>query len=474
MYFYPERDDARLHHPGVRLQRLAVCRCRRRGYDVLGISPNPPEKLAEFRERDGLTITILSDAGQVGDAGLRRLRPEEAVRQAGRGRHPLDVRRRRGREASPWRSTTSRPPATFPSFRGTSASPPDLLGSVRTRRSGGTGRHAGFRSLCLRVCGFESRLRHPSATLRGTVPRTTLYRMGAEAAVTQLRRGAVEHCVLALLEDEERYGYDLVQELTAAGLVASEGTVYPLLSRLRKDELVATVWRDSPSGPPRRYYALTQPGPARSRRLPVRVDGLRCRRRLDPAPPSEGGAMTTTARHPLRRGLPESACGPRPRSLPVDQARELVADIEEHLVAALPHGKRPRPRYATSWSGSVRRRSSVKAAGPAAAGLREPVVRLARWGDHLPGRGRDPLSVAARVRAAVARRPGDDGPRAGLDRAAEVAGFRGARQWAPGRVRVPGGVHLRRPHMQPGHRERRRRPRLLRRLRLGGAGALGW
>ena len=84
--------------------------------------------------------------------------------------------------------------------------------------------------------------------------------MGAEAAVTQLRRGAVEYCVLALLEDDERYGYDLVQELTAVGLVASEGTVYPLLSRLRKDELVATAWRDSPAGPPRRYYALTRPG----------------------------------------------------------------------------------------------------------------------------------------------------------------------------------------------------------------------
>ena len=51
-----------------------------------------------------------------------------------------------------------------------------------------------------------------------------------------------------------------MQELTAAGLVASEGTVYPLLSRLRKDAPVATVWRDSPAGPPRRYYALTRPG----------------------------------------------------------------------------------------------------------------------------------------------------------------------------------------------------------------------
>lgn len=85
--------------------------------------------------------------------------------------------------------------------------------------------------------------------------------MGAEStALTQLRRGVLEHCVLALLEGEERYGYDLVAELAEADLVASEGTIYPLLSRLRKDELVATSWRESASGPPRRYYALTPAG----------------------------------------------------------------------------------------------------------------------------------------------------------------------------------------------------------------------
>ncbi|MFK5584227.1 PadR family transcriptional regulator [Serinicoccus sp. LYQ131] len=79
-------------------------------------------------------------------------------------------------------------------------------------------------------------------------------------AVTQLRRGVLEYCVLALLVDEERYGYDLVVELSAAGLLASEGTIYPLLSRLRKDELVSTIWRESPAGPSRRYYALTDQG----------------------------------------------------------------------------------------------------------------------------------------------------------------------------------------------------------------------
>ncbi|ANS78016.1 Transcriptional regulator, PadR family [Serinicoccus hydrothermalis] len=86
--------------------------------------------------------------------------------------------------------------------------------------------------------------------------------MATDRAVTQLRRGVLEYCVLALLSDEERYGYDLVVELSAAGLVASEGTIYPLLSRLRKDELVSTVWRESPTGPPRRYYALTRHGRA--------------------------------------------------------------------------------------------------------------------------------------------------------------------------------------------------------------------
>ncbi|MGL5811550.1 MAG: PadR family transcriptional regulator [Nocardioides sp.] len=84
--------------------------------------------------------------------------------------------------------------------------------------------------------------------------------VASQAAVTQLRRGVLEHCVLALLEGEERYGYDLVTQLSEAGLLASEGTMYPLLSRLRKDELVATSWRESPNGPPRRYYSLTPLG----------------------------------------------------------------------------------------------------------------------------------------------------------------------------------------------------------------------
>ena len=80
-------------------------------------------------------------------------------------------------------------------------------------------------------------------------------------SVSQLRRGTVEYCVLALLRGGARYGFELVRELSDVdGLVTSEGTIYPLLSRLRRDGLVETTWRESSTGPPRRYYRLTKDG----------------------------------------------------------------------------------------------------------------------------------------------------------------------------------------------------------------------
>ncbi|MBV7670171.1 PadR family transcriptional regulator [Streptomyces halstedii] len=82
-------------------------------------------------------------------------------------------------------------------------------------------------------------------------------------AVSQLRKGVLEYCVLALMRDGPRYGVELLRELEETGALAtSQGTVYPLLSRLRRDELVVTSWRESTSGPPRRYYELTEAGHA--------------------------------------------------------------------------------------------------------------------------------------------------------------------------------------------------------------------
>ena len=83
-----------------------------------------------------------------------------------------------------------------------------------------------------------------------------------EPHIAQLRRGVVEFCVMALLEPDERISFELlVRELASSDAMAtSEGTLYPILSRLRRGGLVETTWRESPNGPPRRYYRLTDRG----------------------------------------------------------------------------------------------------------------------------------------------------------------------------------------------------------------------
>ena len=84
---------------------------------------------------------------------------------------------------------------------------------------------------------------------------------GTGKLLAQMRRGSIEYCVLALLEFRDRYGLEITKVLSEAdGLVTSEGTVYPLLTRLRNDGLVDTYWEESTEGPPRRYYHLTKKG----------------------------------------------------------------------------------------------------------------------------------------------------------------------------------------------------------------------
>jgi PadR family transcriptional regulator PadR len=86
---------------------------------------------------------------------------------------------------------------------------------------------------------------------------------GARQPLSQLRRGVLEYCVLSLLDAEPLYGFDLVRRLgDVDGMVTSEGTIYPLLSRLRREGRVTTTWAESETGPPRRYYALTAEGRA--------------------------------------------------------------------------------------------------------------------------------------------------------------------------------------------------------------------
>ncbi len=78
---------------------------------------------------------------------------------------------------------------------------------------------------------------------------------------TQLRKGLLELCVLSSLRGRRLYGYDIVKKLSAVGgLVMGEGTVYPILSRFKKDGLVETTLEESPEGPARKYYQLTPRG----------------------------------------------------------------------------------------------------------------------------------------------------------------------------------------------------------------------
>ena len=94
-----------------------------------------------------------------------------------------------------------------------------------------------------------------TATLSRMVP--------SDAILTHLRRGALEYCVLAMLNGDPLYGLDIARRLTADGvLLASEGTLYPMLARLRRSGLVTTTWEESSEGPPRRYYSLTPEGSA--------------------------------------------------------------------------------------------------------------------------------------------------------------------------------------------------------------------
>lgn len=85
--------------------------------------------------------------------------------------------------------------------------------------------------------------------------------MTADPGLTELRRGVLGPCVLAMLEVRPRFGLELVRDLGAAGgLLTSDGTVYPLLSRLRNAGLVTSHWEAGDGERPRRYYSITGDG----------------------------------------------------------------------------------------------------------------------------------------------------------------------------------------------------------------------
>ncbi len=84
--------------------------------------------------------------------------------------------------------------------------------------------------------------------------------MIAENTQTQMRKGILEYCVLLTISRGEIYASDIIAELKQAKLLVVEGTLYPLLTRLKNNGLLAYNWVESTSGPPRKYYVLTEDG----------------------------------------------------------------------------------------------------------------------------------------------------------------------------------------------------------------------
>jgi PadR family transcriptional regulator PadR len=84
--------------------------------------------------------------------------------------------------------------------------------------------------------------------------------MNIENTKAQMRKGVLEYCILALLAKKEAYPSELIELLQKSKLIVVEGTLYPLLTRLKNAELLTYRWEESSSGPPRKYYRLTESG----------------------------------------------------------------------------------------------------------------------------------------------------------------------------------------------------------------------
>lgn len=84
--------------------------------------------------------------------------------------------------------------------------------------------------------------------------------MNIDNAKSQMRKGMLEYCILLIVRKAPAYTTEIIQQLEAAQMLVVEGTLYPLLTRLKNDGLLTYEWKESTQGPPRKYYALTPEG----------------------------------------------------------------------------------------------------------------------------------------------------------------------------------------------------------------------
>jgi PadR family transcriptional regulator PadR len=84
--------------------------------------------------------------------------------------------------------------------------------------------------------------------------------MNAENVKAQMRKGILEYCILSIIQKRDVYPSEIIDELKKAQLIVVEGTLYPLLTRLKNEGILTYRWEESQSGPPRKYYFLTSEG----------------------------------------------------------------------------------------------------------------------------------------------------------------------------------------------------------------------
>lgn len=84
--------------------------------------------------------------------------------------------------------------------------------------------------------------------------------MKIENTKAQMRKGVLEYCILSVLEQDDAYVAEILDTLKSAKLLVVEGTIYPLLTRLKNAKLLSYRWEESTGGPPRKYYRLTEEG----------------------------------------------------------------------------------------------------------------------------------------------------------------------------------------------------------------------
>jgi len=109
----------------------------------------------------------------------------------------------------------------------------------------------------LQTVTIRKKQRHKNRNNRKQTEKT---KMKLENTKAQMRKGVLEYCILLVLDGEPLYASNIIQELKEAKMIVVEGTLYPLLTRLKNAGLLAYRWEESTQGPPRKYYELTDKG----------------------------------------------------------------------------------------------------------------------------------------------------------------------------------------------------------------------